>query len=377
MEAQTQGPPPPESPPPRRLHRSRTDRVIGGVCGGLGRYFNIDPIIFRIAAVALIFAGGAGLLIYLAMLLLVPDEEGDSLAPGSSDRSRALTVVAIVLGAAVLAPILIGIGIFAGAVVVPLALLALAALLTWWLVSGDSPGSTPREVLRGIGLGLAVLAVCTAIAVGGFWAAGLGGGELVAALIIAAGLALVVGAFVGRVRWLILPALSLALPVAFVAAAGIELDGGVGEREYRPSSAAQVRDHYELGAGELVIDLREASLPPGDTPLSIDLGMGEARLIVPENVCVATRADVGMGEVQVFDRDSGGVDVDVDNEPRAPATTPRVVVDADVGLGLLEVSHEDRRDGHRDHRFGRFGPDRDSGGGEPGNRACTGEDQVG
>jgi phage shock protein PspC (stress-responsive transcriptional regulator) len=377
MEAQTQGPTPPEAPPPRRLYRSRSDRVIGGVCGGLGRYFGIDPIIFRIAAVALIFAGGAGLLIYLAMLLLVPDEGGEPLAPGASDRSRALTVVAIVVGAAVLAPILIGVGLFAGAVVVPLALLALAALLTWWLVSGQPPGSTPREVLRGIGLGLAVLAVCCAIAVGGFWAAGLGGGEVVAALIIVAGVALVAGAFVGRVRWLILPALALACPVAFVAAAGIDLEGGVGEREYRPSSAADVRDRYELGAGELVIDLRDASLPPGDTPLAIDLGMGEARLIVPENVCVATRADVGMGEVQFFDRDSGGVDVEFDDEPSAAETTPRVVVDADLGLGALRVSHDDRRDRDHDRGFGRFGPDRDRDEGEPGNRACADEGQVG
>jgi phage shock protein PspC (stress-responsive transcriptional regulator) len=377
MEAQTQGPSPPEPPQPRRLTRSRSDRVIGGVCGGLGRYFGIDPIIFRIAAVALIFAGGAGLLIYLAMLLLVPEDGGEPLVPGSSDRSRALTVVAIVVGSAVLAPILIGIGVFAGAVVVPLALVALAAIVTWWLVSGQPPGSTPREVLRSIGLGLAVLVVLCVIACAGFWAAGLGGGEVAAVLIIAAGLTLVIGAFVGRVRWLILPALALALPVTFVAAAGIDLDGGVGEREYRPASAADVRDRYELGAGELVIDLRDAALPPGDTPVAIDLGMGEARLIVPENVCVATRADVGMGAVQMFDRESGGVDVDFENEPSAPESTPRVVVDADVGLGELRVSHEDRGDSDHDRGFGRFGPDRDRDDAGPGNRACSGEDEIG
>src|SRR5215207_6539618 len=42
---------------PRRLYRSRSDRVIWGVCGGLARYFNIDPVIVRVAAVALVFAG--------------------------------------------------------------------------------------------------------------------------------------------------------------------------------------------------------------------------------------------------------------------------------------------------------------------------------
>ena len=65
---------------PRRLFRSREDRILGGVAGGLGRHFNVDPILFRIAAVALIFVGGAGILLYLAMLLLVPSEP----APGAA-----------------------------------------------------------------------------------------------------------------------------------------------------------------------------------------------------------------------------------------------------------------------------------------------------
>ena len=60
-------------PAPRRLTRSRDDRLIGGVCGGLGRYFNVDPLLFRIGAVALVFLGGAGILLYLAALLLVPN----------------------------------------------------------------------------------------------------------------------------------------------------------------------------------------------------------------------------------------------------------------------------------------------------------------
>ena len=49
--------------------------MIGGVCGGLGRYFNVDPLLFfRIGAVALVFLGGA-ILLYLAALLLVPNED--------------------------------------------------------------------------------------------------------------------------------------------------------------------------------------------------------------------------------------------------------------------------------------------------------------
>src|ERR1051326_2824310 len=65
---------PPAPPPPRRLSRPRDDRLIAGVCSGLGRYFNVDPVLFRVGAVALIFFGGAGILLYLAAILLIPNE---------------------------------------------------------------------------------------------------------------------------------------------------------------------------------------------------------------------------------------------------------------------------------------------------------------
>ena len=48
-----------EAHEPKRLYRSRDDRMIGGVCGGLGRHFGIDPVIVRIAAVVLLLFGGA------------------------------------------------------------------------------------------------------------------------------------------------------------------------------------------------------------------------------------------------------------------------------------------------------------------------------
>ena len=56
----------------KRLYKSESNKVIGGVCGGLGEYFGIDPVIFRIIAVVLIFAHGAGLLIYLIAWLCMP-----------------------------------------------------------------------------------------------------------------------------------------------------------------------------------------------------------------------------------------------------------------------------------------------------------------
>jgi phage shock protein PspC (stress-responsive transcriptional regulator) len=58
--------PAPEPERPRRLYRSQDERMIAGVAGGLGDYFGIDPVIVRVIAVVLVFAGGAGLLLYAA-----------------------------------------------------------------------------------------------------------------------------------------------------------------------------------------------------------------------------------------------------------------------------------------------------------------------
>jgi phage shock protein C len=56
----------------KRLYRSRVNRTIAGVCGGLGEYFAVDPVFIRIAAVLLIFADGIGLLGYLIAWLVIP-----------------------------------------------------------------------------------------------------------------------------------------------------------------------------------------------------------------------------------------------------------------------------------------------------------------
>ena len=325
------------TPGPRRLLRSREDRMIGGVCGGLGRYFNVDPILFRIGMVVLAVVGGAGLLLYLAGLLLVPSEPltaGDEPATGS--RST-LVVVGVVVLLVVSWPFLLGGGLIAAAVLVPIAALAITGVLVWWLVSGEGPSGEPRDIALRATLGVGVLILSFALALGGAIAAATGGGAIVAGVLIAAGLAIAAGAFVRPVRWLILPAVLLTLSTGGVAAADISLDGGVGDRQYRPASMSDLRDHYELGAGELEIDLRDLELPPGDTPLEIDLGMGDARLVVPTDVCVASKIDVGVGEVNVLGRSNEGVDVSFEERPDAPPAASRLVLDAEIGLGVIEV----------------------------------------
>jgi phage shock protein PspC (stress-responsive transcriptional regulator) len=370
---------------PRRLLRSRADRVIGGVCGGLGRYFGADPLIFRIATVALIFVGGLGALLYLIALLVVPEDTSEPAAEPTSATNRTLIVVGIVALVAIAAPLVLPPVFVAVGVLVPLALLMLAGLVVWWLVSGEGGAGTARDVLRRSALGVGVILLCAAVAIGGGWAAATGGGAVVAGLVIASGVLLVAGAFLGGARWLILPALSLGLSLAFVSAAGIDLRGGVGQRDYRPASAAQIKDRYRLGMGSLVVDLRDAELPPGDRPLRLDLGVGQAVLLVAENVCVATRAQVGMGEVAVLGRHNGGLDIDWEDTPRATAGTTRLIVDADVGVGSFQVRHRDLRGFGRGRRFGehrRFqgfdrGPMEHRGTMERGNTACIGAPNPG
>lgn len=60
--------------PRSQLTRSRDDRVIAGVCGGLGRYFGLDPVLLRVAAVILVLFGGTGLLAYLILWIVIPEE---------------------------------------------------------------------------------------------------------------------------------------------------------------------------------------------------------------------------------------------------------------------------------------------------------------
>jgi phage shock protein C len=58
----------------KRLYRSRTDRQVAGVCGGIADYFNIDPTIVRILWVIFAIAGGPGLIVYIILAIVIPEE---------------------------------------------------------------------------------------------------------------------------------------------------------------------------------------------------------------------------------------------------------------------------------------------------------------
>jgi len=59
---------------PKRLFRSRRDRILGGVCGGLGNYLNVDPVLVRVVWAILFFAAGVGFLAYILAWIIIPEE---------------------------------------------------------------------------------------------------------------------------------------------------------------------------------------------------------------------------------------------------------------------------------------------------------------
>ena len=326
---------PPPAAEAKRLTRSGKDAVLGGVGSGLGRYFGVDPLLFRIGFVVLTFAGGFGVLAYLLLLAFMPTDGSEK--PGGTSKLAAVAG-AVVLGVA-LVTFLGTPFFFFGPGLLVLAVVGLAGVLLWRALGG-SPGDDPaRTVTRVLLAALLAIAIAGA-ALGVGLAAALGGGVVIASLAVASGLVLIGTAFVGGARWLIVPALALVLPLGLVAAADIDLDGGVGDREYRPATMSELRDHYEIGIGGIDVDLTDLDLPAGRTDLDIDVGMGGAIVHVPRGTCVTSDVEIGAGLADVFDRENNGVDVAFAEAATPPAGRPQLHIEADVGMGLLEVVRE-------------------------------------
>jgi phage shock protein PspC (stress-responsive transcriptional regulator) len=290
-----------------RLLRSRRGRLIGGVCSGLGAHFDVDPILFRIAFVGLAIFSGVGIVLYLTILLLVP-EEGVGRAP---------------------------------------------IFLLWRGFAGEQwHASADRRLFRWLVIATAVVACAVLLALAGAWLAGTHA-QLAAWVVVAVGAVLVLNAFTRTIRWFVLPGIAFALAVATIAAAHVDLRGGVGDHFYRPQSLSEVRRGYQLGAGRLEIDLRNLAFPAGTTQMHVRLGVGELVVLVPRGVCVATSARVGGGYVGALERRSAGLDVNWSERPSPPPGTPRLVVDGNVGLGALLVA--DHPVEHGSGGWGRWG----------------------
>jgi phage shock protein C len=71
----------------KRLYRSRKNKVIAGVCGGLAEYLEVDPVLVRLVAVLLLFVGGGSLLAYIIGMIIIPERPIESVKDFSSEST--------------------------------------------------------------------------------------------------------------------------------------------------------------------------------------------------------------------------------------------------------------------------------------------------
>ena len=327
-------PGPEDAPGARTLTRSTTDKHIWGVAGGLGRYFGIDPVIFRVAFAAATLVSGVGVIAYVALRLLLPTDTGEPAWLEGRSRVTTIVVTAVLAIAAVstVSPssFLFGPGVFG---VAALSVLGIAVYRGW----GSGIKDDPAKAVARATLALIATAAALGAATGVGLIAAIGGGTAVAIIAIVAGFGLIAAGLLGGPRWLILPVVVLVMPLAVVSAADIDLRGGVGERKYSPQTVADLRPEYKLGVGQMDLDLRRMDLAGETAQINVRLGIGEARLRVPAGTCVSTAAQIGVGAADLPDRAGQGFDVRVDQT--ANPSRARLHVNADIGVGHLEIDN--------------------------------------
>lgn len=259
----------------KRLERSRTDKIFAGVSGGLGRYFDLTPAVFRLGFVVLTLLGGAGFLVYIAAALVIPKEgEERSIAEDilANRRDHPARLVALALVAVAVLSLL------AHADTWPTAgtawcLVALAALIFLW---------TGRR--RGI-----VIALLSFLA-----------------LVIVVAVAAVTAAF----AWF-----------------NVSLGDGVGTHTYVPATAG---DHtYKLGVGQLTVDLTEV---PHGSHIAASVGIGELRVVVPQGVGATIDAHAKAGSIDALGEHDNGSHAHL-----TVGSSNAVTVDAKVGAGHVDV----------------------------------------
>lgn len=310
------GPPPGyEQPGPRRpsrLQRSSSDRVLTGVCGGLGQHTGIDPILFRIGFVALVFAAGTGVLLYLALAVVMPRDDGQQIWTPADGRR----------------PSSPGNGIegpnYAPAV-----------------------PNGPRSPVPGVTLAVLLIGVGV-IALGeryGNWS--LAPSAYFGMAVAAVGMALLVSAFgPWRRRKAGLITLGLILSFGLFVTSTVDDRGGFdqatfGENSYRPASTDQISDSYQVVMGQATLDLSHLEFN-GEHPteIQVNVTMGNFEIFVPPDADLRLNSVVAFGSVSAF----GNRDV-VDayyggfgDDPAVDDSRPGLVLNVDVRFGNAEVS---------------------------------------
>jgi len=121
------------------------------------------------------------------------------------------------------------------------------------------------------------------------------------------GLGLLVGAWRGRARGLIWLGLPLTVALVAVSAAEVSLDGGAGDRQYRPLSVVEIQDEYRVGVGNLRLDLTAVEFTERSVVTALSAGIGNVEVIVPRDVDVEVVGKTGIGPAELFgERVNGG-----------------------------------------------------------------------
>jgi phage shock protein PspC (stress-responsive transcriptional regulator) len=286
----------------RRLRRSRSDRMLAGVSGGLAEYFEIHPAVFRVGFVVLTLLGGAGLIIYAAAALVIPDEgHDDSIATAAlrNRRDRPWPIIGLAFLAVAGAVLLSRVTFWPTGDAWFLFLVAGAVILWLTRQPNADPTASPAELaaadshrLRRVGKWIAITL-----------------GTLIALVLIAV--------------------------AAFFAVFNVDLGRGVGDRNYAVTSVDNLQSPYRLGIGTLDLDLRDMTLPPGETHVDASVDVGDLRIFVPEDAAVRVHATTEIGEVDL----PGGVGGSGRNvESDLTESGPRVlVIDGHAGLGSVKV----------------------------------------
>ena len=135
-------------------------------------------------------------------------------------------------------------------------------------------------------------------------------------------------------------ALGLVVATTAVALVLPHLDEGTGDRTYNPTTFAELEHDYRFGVGTLTVDLRDVDFPTGTHLITVDHGIGSARVLLPADVDYDVTTDVAAGESDVFG-DSADGDDQVNSGYSVDTADTVVVVDLDVEIGYGRVSQDE------------------------------------
>jgi phage shock protein PspC (stress-responsive transcriptional regulator) len=351
-EAEQEPLPPPDPPAHAVVHRvyRSQHRIVAGVAGGLSNAVGVAPMWGRLAFVVLTLFGGLGIALYVAAWLLLPAGP-TAPTPGLPRRVLGLALVPLWLLA-------VGGGgrllLVRGPAGLVLALIGVAVAL-WTPRSAPEPAVTaagplpaavtdpppprPRSPLGRLTLGLALLVAAAGTAVSGGSPTGVKVAFGLAALL--CGVGLVVGAWVGWARWLIVPALIFAgVSVAGAAAEGlgVHLNGSDGTSFWGPHDPTRPTPPTHLDqTGGVHLQLEDIQHPVNGV---IRVGVGTVRIDAANDVRLEIHARVGLGRIDLPTGATTGYRREASYRG-GPADAPLVRYDIAVGFGDVDVHRYD------------------------------------